>query len=110
MNKYHNKKVVVDGITFDSKSEAQRYEELKLLKKAGEIESFVIQPEFELQPSFKKDGQKYRAIKYRADFEVLYKDGTVEIEDVKGMETQLFKLKAKMFDYKYPDKKLIVIK
>ncbi|CAK0771112.1 conserved hypothetical protein [Gammaproteobacteria bacterium] len=49
-------------------------------------------------------------ITYRADFRVTYADGHQEIEDVKGMETEIFKLKKKLFDYKYPDLTLKIVK
>ena len=52
MNKYFNKKVIVDGIKFDSKKEANRFNELKLLKKAGIIKELELQKVFELQPKY----------------------------------------------------------
>lgn len=100
--KYHSKTVTVEGIKFDSKKEAKRYAELKLLERAGEIENLELQPEYELQPKFRKDGVTYRAIKYRADFR--YKDhGKVVVEDVKGFKTDVYKLKKKLFEYRYPE-------
>lgn len=68
MNKYRNRKVIVDGKEFDSKKEANRYCELKLLLKAGEITDLKLQPRFLLQDSFKKNGKTYRKIQYVADF------------------------------------------
>ena len=68
MNKYFNKKTVVDGIQFDSKLEANRYCELKLLEKSGEIKDLKLQPKFLLQESFKKNGKTYRKVEYIADF------------------------------------------
>ena len=50
-----------------------------------------------------------RPITYRADFRVTYVDGHQEIEDVKGMETEIFKIKRKMFEYKYPNLTLKVV-
>lgn len=102
MSKYHSRKTVVDGITFDSKAEAERYSDLKLLERAGFISSLVLQPEFELQPKFHKNGKTYRSITYRADFSYTEQGKTI-IEDVKGMETKEFKLKRKLFEYRYPD-------
>ena len=55
-NKYGNKKTVVDGITFDSRKEAKRYQELKLLEKAGEIKDLRRQVKYELIPSQKING------------------------------------------------------
>jgi|WetSurMetagenome_2_1015567.scaffolds.fasta_scaffold01555_5 hypothetical protein len=108
-NKYNAVKTEVDGILFDSKAEAARYLELKDLLSKQEILSFERQPEFELIPSFTKNGKKIRAIKYRADFIVYHNNGTVIVEDVKGMITDIFKIKRKMFDYTYPELTLVVV-
>jgi hypothetical protein len=102
MTKYNNKKVIVDGITFDSKAEAQFYEDLKGAKEKGRVVSFEIQPSFILQEGFVRyDGKKILPIKYVADFRVQYPDGTEEVIDIKGMETALFVLKRKMFWKKF---------
>ncbi|EMF2334163.1 DUF1064 domain-containing protein [Listeria monocytogenes] len=100
-SKYKAKKVVIDNIKFDSKAEAAYYQQLKLLKMSGEVVSFDLQPEFILQDSFVKNGKKYHAIKYRADFLVRYKDGHEELIDVKGMLTNEFILKRKLFELRY---------
>lgn len=107
MSKYKNKKVEIDGIKFDSKDEAQYYLYLKKQKEDGKIKDFGLQQKFELQPSFKKDGKTHRAITYTVDFAVYKWNGEVEYIDVKGMETQQGLLRKKLFDYKYPDLKLI---
>jgi len=99
-NKYNAIKTVVDGVTFDSKAEARRYNELKLLKQAGEIRWFNLQPSFLLTGG----------VRYRPDFIVCGQDGRIWVEDVKGMETQAFKIKQKMWNALYPDLKLEVIK
>ena len=109
MNKYRNQETVIDGIKFQSKKEANRYCELKLLEKAKEIEELKLQPKFILQEGFKKDGVTYRAITYVADFSYIHK-GKMIVQDVKGVETEVFKLKRKLFEYKYPDLKLELIK
>lgn len=116
MNKYRNKKTVVDGIEFDSKAESNRYIELKLLEKAGQIKDLSLQPKFVLQPSFKKNGKTHRAIHYIADF-IYIENGKntptgegIVVEDVKGMETKEFKIKRKMFEYHYPSMELRIIK
>lgn len=106
MSKYNNNKVTVDGIRFDSRAESQYYELLKKHKADGIILSFELQPKFELQPSFKKDGKTVRAITYTADFAVNHHDGTTEIIDIKGMETQQGIMRRKMFWYQFPDMKL----
>ncbi|EEO1088706.1 DUF1064 domain-containing protein [Listeria monocytogenes] len=100
-SKYNAKKVVIDNIKFDSKAEAAYYQQLKLLKMSGEVVSFDLQPEFVLQESFRKNGKLYRAIKYKADFLVLYKDGHEELIDVKGMLTKEFRIKQKLFELRY---------
>lgn len=100
-SKYNAKKVVIDNIKFDSKAEAAYYQQLKLLKMSGEVVSFDLQPEFILQDSFVKNGKKYHAIKYRADFLVRYKDGHEELIDVKGMLTKEFRIKQKLFELRY---------
>lgn len=104
MNKYNAKKTEVDGIVFDSKKESERYAELKLLERVGEIKALQLQPRFELQPPFDKNGKHYRKIEYVADF--MYADnrtGKVVVEDVKGKLTDIYKLKKKMFEYAYPE-------
>lgn len=107
-NKYGARKTVVDGITFDSKAEAKYYEHLKWLKQAKHIKDFSLQPRFLLQDSFEKNGETFRKIQYKADFEVHNLDGSVEIIDIKGVETEVFKIKRKLYEklYKAPLKVL----
>jgi len=107
-NKYKNKKTTLDGIRFDSRKEANRYAELKLLERGGVITNLQTQPCFELQPKFEKNGEKYRAIKYCADFSYM-ENGKPVVEDVKGKETDVFKLKHKMFEYINPTVTLTII-
>ena len=109
MNKYYNKKVIIDGIQFDSQKEGSRYKELKLLERAGEISNLELQPKFVLQEGFKKNGKTYKAIYYIADFKYEEK-GQVVVEDSKGIETDVFKLKHKLFEYKYPELELRIMK
>lgn len=104
MNKYKNKKVVADGIKFDSKHEAEYYLYLKKLKEEGKIKDFQLQHKFELQPSFKKYGKTHRAITYTVDFAIYHNNGDVEYVDVKGMETQQGIMRKKMFDYLFDEK------
>ena len=104
MNKYRNTKSILDGITFDSKREAERYAELKLLQKSGQISDLELQPKFELQEHFKHQGKTVRAITYIADFKYLdHVTGTVVVEDVKGAVTKEFAIKKKLFLKKYGD-------
>lgn len=109
MNKYRNQKTQIDRYVFDSVSEGRRYRELKLLERAGEITDLQLQPKFLLQEAFKKNGKNYRKIEYIADF--MYEEkGKVIVEDVKGMETKEFKIKRKLFEYKYLGLELKIIK
>lgn len=101
MNKYGAKKVTYDGIKFDSTMERDYYKHLINKFNSKEIKYFELQPEFELQESFIKNGKKYQAIIYRADFMVINNDDSVEIIDVKGHETEVFNIKKKMFNFKY---------
>ena len=97
-HKYHAKKTTVDGITFDSRKEAERYKELKALERVGKIDRLELQPRFVLMEGFRYDGKAIRKIEYVADF--LYRDlSTLEIvvEDVKGVKTDVYKLKKKLF-------------
>ena len=68
MNKYRNKKVIVDGKEFDSKKEGDRYKKLRLLERAGEISDLELQPRFLLQDKFKKNGKTYRKDRIRSRF------------------------------------------
>lgn len=106
--KYGNKKVEIDGYKFDSKAEGRYYNHLQLLKKAGEIKDFTMQPKFRVMDGFKKHGKTHRAINYIADFEVIHNDNEIEVVDVKGMITQVFRIKEKMFHNKYPHKLTLV--
>lgn len=104
-SKYRAKKTTVDGIEFDSKREAERYRELKLLEKANEIRNLELQPRFLLQGKFKdRNGKTHRKIEYVADFMYVDKDDKTVVEDVKGVLTDVYKLKKKMFLKIYDDK------
>lgn len=96
-SKYGNKKVWVNGIKFDSKKEATYYTRLLALKEKGEVTEIETQPVLEIFPSFKSiEGKKQRAITYIPDFKVTYKDGLTFYVDVKGVKTEVFKMKWKM--------------
>lgn len=90
-SKYGAKKVEIDGIKFDSQKEADYYGELKLRLAAKDIKGFCRQAEFVLA----KD------LRYKADFIVFNNDGTSEIIDVKGMQTDVYKNKKKVFEDKF---------
>jgi len=101
-NKYKNKKVIYDGIKFDSNREMAYYIKLKMLEQKGIIKNLELQKSFELQPSFKLNGKTYQKITYKADFSyVSVQDNKTHIVDTKGFRTQVYKLKRKMFAYKY---------
>lgn len=101
--KYRNKKTEVDGIMFDSKKEAKRYQELKALEQAGEISELTMQKEFELIPAQyrDKDGKRRcieRKCSYKADF-VYTQGGQVVVEDTKGFRTKDYIIKRKLMLY-----------
>lgn len=106
MSKYRARKTEIDGIKFDSKKEGRRYEELKLLERAGEIKNLQLQPRFTLQENFKYQGKTERKITYIADFMYEEKKGQVVVEDVKSeiTKTPLYRVKRKLFLKKYGDK------
>ena len=103
MNKYNAKKVEVDGIKFDSVAESRYYKYLLGLLNEGVVESFEMQKPYTLLDKFPhpKTGKTIRAIKYVPDFEVIYTDGRVEVVDVKGMRTDVFRMKCKLFMFRY---------
>ncbi|RDY22867.1 DUF1064 domain-containing protein [Romboutsia maritimum] len=103
MSKYKNNKVTIDGITFDSKMEAEYYVHLKKQKEEGKIKDFGLQVKFELIPAFKKGDKRYGKTTYTVDFAIYHWGGTVEYIDVKGMETQQGVLRRKLFDYHNPN-------
>jgi len=97
-NKFGNRHVRLDGIRFDSAKEARRYQELKLLERAGEIQNLKLQPRFILQESFKRDGKTHRKIEYVADFRYI-ENGEEIVEDVKSAITKkhpVYALKKKL--------------
>jgi hypothetical protein len=97
-----------EGIVFDSEMELKYYRDYLLpLKKQGIVKNIILQPIFLLQSKFTKNGKSYLPIKYVSDFEVEYSNGETIIVDVKGLASETAKIKRKMFDYIYPDKKLI---
>ncbi len=126
-HKYNAQKVTTDGITFDSKAEERRYWQLK---KDNNIERVQVHPKFLIFPETRKCvncgknfDQKYskcpicdrklvvfREISYVADFQVTYKNEKVSVEDVKGVETEAFKLKRKLFEAAYPHLTLSIVR
>jgi len=112
-SKYGNTKTVIDNITFDSKREANYYNTLKLLKRAGEVLQIDLQPEFPYNmyctvPGINDGSRVYaKQYKYVADFRVFYKDGHIEIIDTKGFSTAEFKRKQKIVEKIYGIKILL---
>ena len=97
-SKYHNKRVTVDGITFDSVKEASRFQELRMLERAGEITGLVRQQKIELIPKTKL----YRACYYVCDFIYFDKRENKTIyEDVKGVRTKEYLLKRKLLYWRH---------
>jgi hypothetical protein len=90
-NKYHAQVCTVDGIRFDSRKEARRYERLKLLAAVGEIRDLELQPEFAITvlELWRAEGQMVHCGRFRADFRyVETHTGEVVIEDTKSPPTR----------------------
>ena len=103
-SKYNAKKTERDGIVFDAKAEADRYDTLRLLVKGRQITNLQLQPSFILQDSFTRDGKKIRPIEYRGDFAYYEKGGSrLVVEDVKGTKTKEYLLKKKLLLFHYPE-------
>lgn len=100
-SKYNARKVTLDGHRFDSKKEAGRYMQLKMLERVGEISGLELQPRFELQGKFRYKGETIRKVEYVADFRYVDKDGRMVVEDIKGYKTDVYQLKRKLFLGKY---------
>ena len=95
-NKYHARRAIVDGITFDSAAEATRYSYLRLLARAGKISNLRLQVPFELIPTEPQGTKRLRAIKYIADFVYTDENGALHVEDVKGVKTAVYQLKKRL--------------
>lgn len=93
-HKFKAKPTTIDSISFASKKEAARYTQLKLLQTSGKVLFFLMQVPFHLTGG----------VKYVCDFVVFWQDGEVTIEDVKGVKTDLYKLKKKQVEELYPIK------
>ena len=87
-NKFKSKAVYHDGIRFASIKEGKRYLELKMLKESGVVKYFQRQTPWDLPGG----------VKYRLDFQVKWSDGRESFEDVKGMRTDMYKLKKKQVE------------
>lgn len=103
--KYHNRKIKVNGETFDSQREYERFCELNLLQKAGVIQNLQRQTKFVLIPSQyatdPKTGNKKcveRSVVYVADFQYV-RNGKIVVEDTKGFKTKEYIIKRKLMMY-----------
>ena len=101
MSKYGNKRVTVDGIRFDSIREANRWQELKLMERAGAVRDLQRQVSFELIPSQRVNGRQLKPIQYIADFSYLDERGNRVIEDSKGVQTPVYRIKKRMLLWLY---------
>lgn len=116
-SKYGSRKVSIDGITFDSKKEAARYQELKLLERAGKITALQRQVKYVLIPTqrkftneiykkgahqghFKPGKVLEKECSYIADFAYI-QDGAYVVEDTKGVRTEAYKIKRKLMLERY---------
>ena len=108
-SKYHAVKAVINGIEFDSLNESRYYTKLLLAIRDGSydghgrFESFDMQVPYVIVPSYLKNGHRIRRMEYVADFVLHYKDGRDRVIDVKGIETDVFRLKKKFVEYVHPD-------
>ena len=104
-SKFFSKKVVIDGITFDSKKEGEFYLKLKDDEKNGIIRDLELQKEYVLQDKFKINNKTRRQIVYECYFSYIStEDGRLHVVDVKSPYTakdKVYRLKKKMFEYKY---------
>ena len=101
--KYGAERVLVDGILFDSKKEATRYQELRLLERAGEIRLVMRQVPFQLSDTvLGPDGKvASRGERWVADFVIHWADGRLTVEDAKGHRTETFIRKKKRAEALY---------
>lgn len=105
MTKYRAIKTELDGITFDSKREAARYAELKMMQHHGVIDRLELQPVYEISINGRK------VCKYIADFRYFCRARNRWVtEDVKGVQTPVFRLKKKLIEAQYYPIKIEVIK
>jgi hypothetical protein len=96
-NKFNAKKTEIDGIVFHSRKEAARYSQLKLYEKGGLISDLRLQVTYQLIEPMRINGKHHRAICYIADF--VYYDTVHKcevVEDVKGMITDIFRIKLRL--------------
>lgn len=124
MTKVRSKKVIFNGIKFDSKKECKYYQYLLALKNAGDIKEIELQPRFLLIEGFRHEAKespleakssgfehnqikgKLRDTTYTADFRVILKNGkeiVIDVKSSKKFQDEVYRIKKKMFLKKYPD-------
>lgn len=106
MTKYNSRKTTVNGITFASRLEAERFQQLLLLEKAGEISGLKLQLGLQINPPWVNPytGAKLKGSTYYADFAYIdNRSHKMVIEDTKGVETDVFKLKWNLAQSLYPE-------
>lgn len=102
MSKYNAQKKEIDGIKFDSKRESEYYIIYKEKQNNGEISNLRMQVPYVLMDAYTNgEGKKIRKMEYVADFVYEDKEGKTHVIDVKGIVLAPFKIKKKIFDYKY---------
>lgn len=103
--KYRNIKAEYNGEVYDSRKEMRRAYALDMLVRCGRIKFLERQKRFILQDGYlTRDGRKIRPISYIADFVYYDNDkGSWVVEDVKGVRTEVYRLKRKMFEFRYPE-------
>ena len=100
--KYRNEPTVLDGQRFDSRRELNRWLELRLLERAGEIRELQRQVAYELVPAQRDwHGQHVRAVRYVADFVYRTATGVLIVEDAKGIRTPEYRLKAMLMLWRH---------
>lgn len=112
MTKYHNRKSTHDNIRFDSQAELARYQELKLLLRAGEITLLSVHPKFVIDGPFTTPaGVKFRSMTYAPDFTYTRTvDGRCVAEDVKGVRTAVYQIKRRLFMKAFPHIEFVEIR
>jgi len=103
-NKYGATRQTYGGFSYDSKMEAAYAEELDWLIKAKEVLRWDRQVKLEL------DVEGVHICNYFIDFRVYYSDGRIEYHEVKGFETDVWKIKWKLSHALYPDNNFVLIK
>ena len=110
MSKYGNESTLMAHVQFDSRAEGEYYLYMLSQVDEGAIKDLHIQPRYELQPAFVYQGKTVQPIVYVGDFDFLdVATGKRVVVDVKGFATKEFKLKAKLFRFKYPDIELRIV-